>query len=65
MSSTATINAINLQVSADDQYAIDRQTASVEINPDTGLVFENLAEQNQYDDAKYYLWHGDLQTYPS
>ncbi|WP_372841496.1 calcium-binding protein, partial [Phaeovulum sp.] len=47
------------------QYAIDRQTASVEINPDTGLVFENLAEQNQYDDAKYYLWHGDLQTYPS
>ena len=65
MSNTGSINAINLQVSADDQLAIDRKTPGTEIDPETGELFENLADQNLASDEKYYLWQGELQTYPS
>jgi len=50
MSNTSGINAINLQVRADDQIAIDKAD---------GTYAQNFA-----NDPKYYLWHGDLQTIP-
>lgn len=50
MSDTSSINAINLQVSAEDLLLADKAS---------GVYAENKAS-----DPKYYLWHSDFQTYP-
>ncbi|WP_375260931.1 hypothetical protein [Palleronia sp.] len=50
MSSTAHINAINLQVIAEDQVAADKADGTHDVN--------------KASDSKYYLWHSDFQTIP-
>lgn len=65
MSDTSAINAINIQVAADDQLLLDRTAAGTLVDPQTGLLFTSLAQQNLHADDKHYLWQGDLQTYPA
>ncbi|WP_349294946.1 calcium-binding protein (plasmid) [Thioclava sp. 'Guangxiensis'] len=66
MSSTATINMINVQVRADDQMAIDKATASATVDPryDDGRFFNSLYDENLYSDSKYYFWSGDQEVLP-
>jgi hypothetical protein len=46
MSDTSAINAINIQVAADDRLALDRATAATMVDPATGALFASLAAQN-------------------
>ncbi|SIS77152.1 calcium-binding protein [Phaeovulum vinaykumarii] len=50
MSATAGINAINLQVWAEDQVALDRLAGTY--------------DANRAADSRYYLWHSEFQTIP-
>ncbi len=50
MSDTSSVNMINLQVMAEDIAQADKA--------------DGTYDANRAIDSKYYLWHGDLQTYP-
>ena len=58
MSNTSSLNVINIQIRAEDQRRIDSQTAA------NDPQFNNLAQENEHNDSKYYLWHGDHEAIP-